>query len=205
MDRLLGTEPALTLADQREVDQHDSVLLDDADQQDDADDADHVEWHAEQHQGQQCPEPGRGQGRDDRDRVDRALVEHSEDDVDRDQRGENQDRRAAQRALKRLRAALEAGGDRGRQVELLCCLLDRRYRGADRGAGREVEAQSHRRKLALVVDRKRCDCRCDRRELAQRYLGPAGRSRVYAAECVRSELKAGFDFENDEVLVQPGV
>jgi hypothetical protein len=28
--------------------------------------------------------------------VDRALVEHSEDDIDRDQRGEDQDRRAAQ-------------------------------------------------------------------------------------------------------------
>ena len=33
--------------DEREIDHHDAVLLDDADQQHDADDADHVERHAE--------------------------------------------------------------------------------------------------------------------------------------------------------------
>jgi hypothetical protein len=44
----------------------------------------------------QRSETRRGQCGDDRDRVDRALVEHSEDDIDRDQRGEDQDRRAAQ-------------------------------------------------------------------------------------------------------------
>src|SRR5206468_12254247 len=103
--------------------------------------------------------------------------------------------------LKRLRAALETGGDRGRQVELLCCLLDRCYRRADRGARGEVEAQGHRWKLTLVVDRNRCNCRRDGCELAQGYLGPAGRGRIDAAERVRSELKAGFDFQDHEVLV----
>src|SRR6185437_7356415 len=43
VDRFLGAEAALALADQREVDQHDAVLLHDANQQDDPDDADHVE------------------------------------------------------------------------------------------------------------------------------------------------------------------
>ena len=90
-------------------------------------------------------------------------------------------------------------------MDLLCCLLNRCYRRSDRGTRREVKAQSHRRKLALVVDRNRCDGRGDRSELVQWYLGPAGRRRVYAAERVRPELKVGFDFQDDEVLVQPGV
>jgi len=51
VDRLLGAEAALALADQGKVDQHDAVLFDDADQQDDPDDADHVQGHAEQHKG----------------------------------------------------------------------------------------------------------------------------------------------------------
>src|SRR6516164_6667057 len=35
VDRLLSTEPMLTLSDQREIDQHDAVLLDDSNQQND--------------------------------------------------------------------------------------------------------------------------------------------------------------------------
>jgi hypothetical protein len=50
--------------------------------------------------------------------VDRALVEHAEDDVDGDQCGEDQDRRAGERILKRLRAALEALLNRGRTIWL---------------------------------------------------------------------------------------
>jgi hypothetical protein len=50
--------------------------------------------------------------------------------VDRDQCGEDQDRRAAQRILKRLRAALKARRNRSRQVQLFRGLLDRRYRRA---------------------------------------------------------------------------
>jgi hypothetical protein len=42
-DGLLGCEAAFAFGMQGEVDQHDSVLLDDADQENDADDADHVE------------------------------------------------------------------------------------------------------------------------------------------------------------------
>src|SRR5262249_54042548 len=102
-----------------------------------------------------APSPARGQGRDDCDRVDRALIEHAKDDVDRDQRSENQDRRASQRILKRLRAALETRRDRGRQVELFRGLLDRRHRLADRNLWRKIEAQRHGRELALVVERDR--------------------------------------------------
>ena len=92
--------------------------------------------HAEQHQGQQGAEPGGGQSGDDRQRMDRALVEHAEDDVDSDQRGQDQDRRAAQRVLERLRVALEAGGDRARHVKTLRGLLNRGHGLADAGVRR---------------------------------------------------------------------
>ena len=41
---------SVALGDEREVDEHDAVLLDDADQQDDADHGDQAEIEAEQHQ-----------------------------------------------------------------------------------------------------------------------------------------------------------
>jgi len=137
--------------------------------------------------------------------VDRALVEHAEDDVDRNQRSEDQDRRAGERILKRLGAALEARRNRSRQMQLLRGLLDRRHRLANRDLGRQVEAQRHRRELALVVDRNRCHRRGDRRELAQRHFGAARRGRVDAAERVRPELEIGLDFEDYEILVESRV
>ena len=51
---------------------------------------------------------GRGQRREDRDRVDVALVEDAEHDVDGDERGEDQDRLARERVAERLRRALES-------------------------------------------------------------------------------------------------
>ena len=51
---------------------------------------------------QQRPDAGRGERREDRDRVDVAFVEHAQHDVDRDQRGQNQQRLVAQRGLERL-------------------------------------------------------------------------------------------------------
>ena len=68
-----------------EVDHHDRVLLHDADQQHDADDRDDRELGAADEEREDGAHPGRGQGREDRDRVDVALVEDPEDDVDRDQ------------------------------------------------------------------------------------------------------------------------
>src|ERR1700732_1435 len=67
--------------------------------------------------------------------MDRALVQHAEDEVDRDQRGEDKEGGAAERTLERLRAARKAGGDRRRQVKIVRGLLYRRHRGADGAVG----------------------------------------------------------------------
>ena len=55
-----GVSPRSRSADQREVDQHDAVLLHDADQQDDADDADHVERQPNSIRVSSAPSPAEG-------------------------------------------------------------------------------------------------------------------------------------------------
>ena len=55
-----GLLPSIALGLQREVDHHDRVLLDDADQQDDADHRDHAQIVMQQHQRQQRADPAEG-------------------------------------------------------------------------------------------------------------------------------------------------
>jgi len=114
-------------------------------------DADDIERHSEQHQGQQGAKSGRGQRRDDRERMDHALVKNAKNDVDGDQGSDDQNGRAAERALESLGVTLEAGGDRRRQVEIGGGFADRSHRISNRAVGREVEAQRDRGELALVV------------------------------------------------------
>jgi hypothetical protein len=59
----------LRCAVEREVDHHDRVLLDDADQHDDADEGVQVEVDVEQQQREQRAEPGRRQAGENRQRV----------------------------------------------------------------------------------------------------------------------------------------
>ncbi len=113
-----GREPLLALGHQREVDHHDRVLLHDADQEDDPDQRHDVELHPAQHQRQQRAHPRRGQRGEDGHRVDVALVEHAEHDVDGDQRGQDQDRLVRQAVAELLGRPLEAGVQPAGQPEL---------------------------------------------------------------------------------------
>ncbi len=92
VDGVGGVLAVLALGLQREVHHHDAVLLHDADEQDDADDGDDAQILTEQHQRQQRAHAGRGQRGKNGDGMDKAFVEHAEHDVDRDQRGEDQQR-----------------------------------------------------------------------------------------------------------------
>ena len=73
------------------------------------------------HEREERADARRGQRREDRDRVDVALVEDAEHDVDGDERGEDEDRLARERVAEGLRRALELGVDAGGQVELCLC------------------------------------------------------------------------------------
>ena len=154
-DRLLRRLAVLALGFEREVHDHDAVLLDDADQQHDADDADHVQVAAGHHQREQCADPGRRQRRQDRHRMDVALVEHAEHDVDGDQRGDQQEHLARKRVLEGLGGALEGAGDRRRQLHRPLGLLDLIHRRAERGVLGEIERDGDGRKLRQVADHQR--------------------------------------------------
>ena len=67
-----------------------------------------VQLDAEEHQREQRADAGRRQARENRERMDEALVEDAEHDVDHQDRQHQQDAHALQRALERLRRALEA-------------------------------------------------------------------------------------------------
>ncbi len=75
---------------QREVDHQDRVLLHDADQQDDADEGDQRQLLSAQQQRQQGAEAGGRNGGENGERVDIALIEHAQHDVDREDRGDEQ-------------------------------------------------------------------------------------------------------------------
>ena len=85
-----GDLPSLALRFDREVDHHDAVLLHEADQHDDADEGVEVEVDVEDQQRDERAETRRRQSRQNRQRVNEALVqdaEHDVDDEDRHQRG----------------------------------------------------------------------------------------------------------------------
>ncbi len=107
--------------------------------QDDADHGDDAELDAADEERHEGADAGRGQGGEDGDRMDVALVEDAQDDVDGDERGEDQDRLVGESGLKGLGGALERGSDGGGQRHLTFRRLDGGHGVAERDAGREIE------------------------------------------------------------------
>ena len=155
VDGLLRRLVLLPFRLQREVDHHDGVLLHDADQQDDADQRDHVQVVAGDQQRQNCAHAGRGKRGENRDGMDVALIEHSQHDVNGDDGRQNQPGLAGQRLLKGGRGSLEAGLDAFRHVHLVLRLVDHLGGLAQGNAGGQIEGQGHRGELAQVIDRQR--------------------------------------------------
>ena len=154
-DRFLRRQMLVALGDDGEVDHHDAVLLDDADQQNDSDQGNQAEIESERHQDRERADAGRRQRRENGQRVDVALIEDAEDQIDHDQCGEDQQRHGAERLLERLRGALEARAQRRRRAHRGHRGLHRAGRLSERDALTEVEADRHRGKLALVGDGER--------------------------------------------------
>ena len=189
----------------REVDQHDAVLLDDADQQDDADHGDQAEIEAEQHQRGERADARRRQRRQDRDRVDVALVEDAEDQVDDDERGHDQHRHGGERLLERLRVALEACvcSDGGSSSSRSACLIASVAVPSAAALG-QIEADGDRRELALVADRQRLGLlRRPLGEGRERHLLPGRRrlGRRSCRGCPRIALQLRQDLHDDVVAV----
>ena len=96
-DRLARREPLLAFGFEREVDHHDRVLLHDAHQQHDADQRHHREVLLVEHQREQRADAGRRQRGENGQRMNEALVQHAEHDVDRDRGGKDEPGLAGER------------------------------------------------------------------------------------------------------------
>src|SRR5262249_39921370 len=101
-----------------------SVLFDDADQQDDADEGDQRQFGVENLQRQQRAQPGGGEGGDDRQRMGKAFVQNAKHDVDGDQRGDDQERLGTDRHPIGARVASILGVQRVRNVQLRYRLIN---------------------------------------------------------------------------------
>ena len=106
-NRLARGQALLALGLQRKVNHHDGVLLHDANEQDDADHRDDAQVQPRHDQGQQRTQARRGQGGQNRHRVDVALIQHAQHDIHRDHCRQNQQQRIGKRGLKRQRRTLK--------------------------------------------------------------------------------------------------
>src|SRR6185437_44733 len=81
-----------------------------------------------------------------------ALIQHSEDDVDHDQRGQNQQSLAGERVFKGGGGALEVGLHGGGKVHSVGYFVDGANGVAERDSRSKVEGDGDGGKLSLMVD-----------------------------------------------------
>ena len=139
---------------QREIDHHNAVLFDNADQKHETDDGNDAEILAEKDKREKSPNTGRRKRGKNRDRMDEALIQDAEDDVNGNESGEDEQRHVGQRISEGCGGALEIGLQPRRHVHILLHFGDSRNCSAERGVGGQIEGNRNRRKLSLMVDRE---------------------------------------------------
>src|SRR5579871_2284241 len=92
VNRVYRCEAFVPFGNEREVDHHDRILLDDSDEEDDADQRNQAELCAEVPDGGKRADASRWKGRKNRNRVNKALVENTENDVDGEDGREDEER-----------------------------------------------------------------------------------------------------------------
>ena len=145
-----------------------------------------------QQQGNEGPHASGGQGGEDCDRVDVALVEHPEHDVDGHEGRKNQQGLIAQRILKRLGRALKTALNTRGHSQLLRGRFDRRHRISQGNFRREVERNGRCGKLSLVTDGERPRGLRDAGDGTQRDLPASGAPKVDRIQFSGVCLKSGF-------------
>ena len=136
-----------------------------------------------------APDPRRGQGREDGDRVDVALVEHAQHDIDGDDRRQDQPQLVLQRGLEGVGRAQEHGGDAGRHARSPSRRLWMALTAApSETPGAVSNDDVGRRELADVVDLQRRGALLDRGDGRERRRLPAAvgqieRPRARRATC----------------------
>ena len=152
-----------------EVNHHDGVFLHDAHEHDEADKPVDVQVNVKQHQREQRAKARRRQAGQNRQRMDEAFVENSQDDVNHQNGHDQQKSQPGQRRLKHRRRALEARADGRGQVQFALQFVDFIHRRAERDAGRKVERHGDGGQLADVRNGHRRDAARQFRHGAQRH------------------------------------
>ena len=137
--------------------------------------------------------------------MDVALVEHPEDDVDREERRGDQQRLVRERGLEDLRGALEAGLDAGGEPERTHRGFDRGHRVSQRDARRQVEGQRHRRELRLVVHRERGPGGLVSAQRAERHHAALGGGEIDVLKGLGALPEARLDLHHHVILVERAV
>src|SRR5258705_511300 len=121
---------------------------------------------------QQSAERGRWQSRQYGQRVDEAFIEHSEDNVDNDERSGDQQGFVRKRSLERLRIARESTDDGAGHVNLPYGLVDRIDGFAEGNTRSKGERYGDGRELSLMRDGERPNFgRIDAHERGKRHRG----------------------------------
>src|SRR5260221_6113832 len=155
VDGVLGRQTFLHFGLHGEVDHEDGVLFDDADGKNDADEGDHGELGGGELKSEKGSDTRRRKSREDGDRVDVALIENAENDVDGAERGDDQHQHRRLRVLVGLCGALKAAVNGGWQPQFALQRLnfyDRISKGETRA---EVERKCDGWVKALVIDGER--------------------------------------------------
>ncbi len=124
-----------------------------------------------------APMPAEGKRRQDRDRMDEALIEHAQHDIDRDDRRQDEQQISLpSEAWKASAAPWKTVTMLARHADLLLGLADGVDRLAERDAGRQIEGDGRRGELAEMVDLQRRRLRLEVVAMAlKRHLPAAGR------------------------------
>src|SRR5262249_44987993 len=134
--------------------------------------------------------------------MDITLVENSQYDVDRDERGEDEQRLVLERRLKCSGRTLKTTSDTGRQSDLTHRLFNGPYRVAQRDSGRHVERQCHTGELSLMIDQQQRVRGLVARHRTQWYLGSCRRPYIDLLErgWVLPVLRRNF--HHDVILIE---
>ena len=133
------------------VHHHDGVLLHDADEQDDSDHCHNGKLEPRDLKSQQGAQPGAGECGEDRNRMDQALVEHAEDNINGEQRGQDEDRLIGDRLLKDLSVTGKTSAYSCGHVQFRAPLLNDLRSALERYTRHKIKRNRHRRELALMV------------------------------------------------------
>src|SRR5215469_10942173 len=90
VDSIEGRLDFFALGFERKINHHDGVFLDDADQQNQANEGDDTELHLEEQKRQDGSHTRGGKRGENGDGVNIALIEHTQHNIDSDERGKNQ-------------------------------------------------------------------------------------------------------------------